>query len=889
MDTSGTNVEMAVKFLTTIFDKDDQVLFRPIETWNEGEKKQSRVIYKQTVYRTATESLLDFTVRQQLEVAIQERANVFFGVCPRVGAKYFDLAWQIRTVRVLWADIDHVTVEEATARVRAEGLPEPSIAVNSGNGVHLYWLLDHLYLIDDVGTPPKVMTRFIEVNGKKKAQKYFVDEHGDEVPTSNKHLCPKLSPKAERFQDVLAGIAAKLGGDHTTDLSRLLRVPATLNRKNERNGQAPKATELVWCDPTRRYVLSAFEHLAVAAPTVQRREQLKVVRLPEKKRLSSKQKDTLNEAIMRCGLESKGRRSETDFAVCCAAIELGMSDADLWSQVAELGKFKECGRDYFDRTWQAASDKVKEAILNRVQNNSCAEGILRRADKCAQPDAPDADTIVIDSARMHVRELMRQISDRLLAANDCFLRLGQCVVINGEEIQTLLTAPELAGKLNHHVEFFFAEERGGGYKPLPTSLGNTWLHHPGERVRLPEIKLFTRNPVFSTDWRLVAPGFDTGSGIYYAGQVVAGMSASPHLDRLLREFCFKTPADRTNYIGVLLTTVLIPHFIGAKPAALFNGNQPGLGKSILAQIISILRDGHPTETASYNPNDEEFEKRLGAIVRRGVTTIIIDNAKGQGRKARIESACLERSITDAVVSFRLLGKSQEIRAENSHIFCITANTTDVGPDLVSRSVVINLWYEGNPKRRTFEVKDPEAYAQQYRFEILGELIGMIERWRAGGAPRSIVNTRFNKRDWGGIVGGILEFNGEPDFLANAEEAAAELDDTRRDFSELLTVLVDHPQGNWTATELVELCLRERLLTELLSEGSPRSLATRMGSVAGRFIDETFDIPDGRCAAFRREKDRKGNVYRVVVLENVPNLDAFAEPRPNLAETAGSAL
>ena len=163
---------------------------------------------------------------------------------------------------------------------------------------------------------------------------------------------------------------------------------------------------------------------------------------------------------------------------------------------------------------------------------------------------------------------------------------------------------------------------------------------------------------------------------------------------MLQDFCFKSPADRTNYIGVLLTSVLIPHFIGAKPAALFNGNQPGLGKSILAQVIGILRDGHPTETASYNPNDEEFEKRLGSIVRRGVTTIIIDNAKGQGRKPRIESACLERSVTDAILSFRLLGKSQEIRAENSHIFCITANTPDVSPDLVSRSVVINLEHEG---------------------------------------------------------------------------------------------------------------------------------------------------------------------------------------------------
>ena len=162
------------------------------------------------------------------------------------------------------------------------------------------------------------------------------------------------------------------------------------------------------------------------------------------------------------------------------------------------------------------------------------------------------------------------------------------------------------------------------------------------------------------------------------------------MDTLLKEFCFKNFADRTNYLGVLLTAILIPRFIGSKPAVLFNGNQPNLGKSILAQIISIMRDGKSTETASYNPNDEEFEKRLGAIVRRGVTTIIIDNAKGRERNPRIESACLERSITDPILSYRLLGQSESIRAENSHIFCITANSADVSRDLVTRCIVIYL-------------------------------------------------------------------------------------------------------------------------------------------------------------------------------------------------------
>ncbi len=155
-------------------------------------------------------------------------------------------------------------------------------------------------------------------------------------------------------------------------------------------------------------------------------------------------------------------------------------------------------------------------------------------------------------------------------------------------------------------------------------------------------------------------------------------------------------------------------------------------------------------------------------------------------------------------------------------------------------------------------------------------------------PRTDVRSRFNKRVWGTIVGGILEACGEPDFLANADEAASLLDETRREFTELISVLADHPQGNWTATELVELCSKHRLLSADLGEGSPRSLSTKMGTLTGRFVTERFPLDDGRRATFHRSDGRKGKIYQVYVEDEVPNLDAFAEPVPNLENATGSA-
>jgi len=891
-------IGVAVKFLRALFSESDIILFRPIETWTEDGRKRSRVDFRHTGYRKAVPVLLHVMVRQLLRLAESEQVNLFFGVCPRLGKKgRFDLAWQIRTARAVWTDIDHVSVDEANERVAKAGLPSPSIIVNSGNGVHLYWLLETPYEIDDAGDPPPVETEWIQAsNGRKKPRKYIIED-GDRVFLDQRRHVSRLSGKAEHFQDVLVGIAKALDGDHTTDLSRLLRLPGTLNRKDQRNGREPVETALIECEPTRRYSLATFEALKSASPETERAKQIAAMPLPTPRKISISKGDKLAELIAASSIAPAGSRSETDFAVCCYAIRNGIAKEDVWAQVGQIGKFAEQGQRYFDLTWDSAKYDVQAATFDKLKKRATPKdlGVSVHSDNSignASVDVGDGGrcrpTIDVDPTTTPVADTLQQVTNQLLSTGNCFSRTDQLVVIHDDMIRSIISSTELAGLLNERVEFFFTNDESGQYKPLPSAYSNTWLNNQVERVRLPVIKLFTRNPVYTQDWRLVAPGFDEQSGIYYAGRPVEPRSDTSHLDALLQEFCFKSPADRTNYIGMLLTALLIPRFVGSKPAALFNGNQPGLGKSILAQIIATLRDGHPAETATYNPNDEEFEKRLGAIVRRGVTTIIIDNAKGRARNPRIESACLERSITDPILSFRLLGYSQEIRAENSHIFCITANTPDVSRDLVTRSAVINLYYEGDPDRRTFSITDPEGRAEEHRFELLGELIGMVERWKAAGMPKTNVHSRFNKRGWGNIVGGILEACGEPDFLANADEAASLLDETRREFRELVGVLVDHPQGNWTASELVELCGRHKLLTADLGEGSPRSLSTKMGTLAGRFVTERFPLDDGRQATFHRSDGRKGKIYRVYVEDEVPNLDTFAEPMPNLENVAGSA-
>lgn len=382
--------EDAVRFLDALFNAQDYILIRPVEAWIEGSRKKSRVIYEYQRWQRASMLAKEGPWQSLLNISEKQCANLFFGVCPRVGPKgQFDLSWQIRTIRVLWADLDHCAVPQALKQCEAAGLPRPSVVVCSGNGVHLYWILNEPYLIDDAEQPAAVLTSFLDQGeGKKKKPVKYIQPKKDELgitlylddgKTPNPE-CPwgELSDKARHMQDVLAGLAAKIGGDHTSDLARCLRLPGTLNRKDERNGKQPVPCELVECEPTRRYPFSDFEALAVESPTRQRREKVAAIRLPTprtlKSTLRSRDRETHFRALVNtCAAAEAGQRSERDWALLCWAVENGVEREELWQTVAGIGKFAERGRDYFERTLAKAEGHTRERIYERIHARTNAK------------------------------------------------------------------------------------------------------------------------------------------------------------------------------------------------------------------------------------------------------------------------------------------------------------------------------------------------------------------------------------------------------------------------------------------------------------------------------------------------------------------------------------
>jgi hypothetical protein len=439
------------RFLAAIFRREDRVGRSPIETWTDASgKKCSRVIYQQIEYHTAHDLATDGDAwRNMLANAAVEKANVFFGVAPRVGPKEkkgagrFDLAWQIRVLRVVWADLDNCTAEEAIQRCEAAGLPRPSIIVRSGHGVHLYWILSEEYRIDDAGDPPAVYTEFIDrgADQKKATRKCIQTETGEciylyladrkkggdsAVPNPE---CPwgELSPKAQHFQDVLAGIAAKIGGDHTKDISRLLRLPCTLNRKDQRNGTEPIPCDVFECDPERKYPFSDFEHYAEVSPVRQHRETVAKMRLPSVRKLTVRRRDTLDGLVNECAVAPVGERSHRDWHLLCWSVEHGVSAEEVWSRVEGIGKFAEKGRKYFDRSWAKAEGHTRLKLYEKAQRKTKAAG--ERGPNPEGHDKPDRAVIFVSTEEHLVNDNVVKAMANTDLAPDLYQRGNQLVTI----------------------------------------------------------------------------------------------------------------------------------------------------------------------------------------------------------------------------------------------------------------------------------------------------------------------------------------------------------------------------------------------------------------------------------------------------------------------------
>lgn len=477
----------------------------------------------------------------------------------------------------------------------------------------------------------------------------------------------------------------------------------------------------------------------------------------------------------------------------------------------------------------AKATKTTKKVVEAMVVNEKRKANLRR----------ENSIIAYDSREVKTRTLLTKITEKIIEDERIYME-GNSVYLLEEDDKIEITESNFPSLLNEIVEVKF----DGRYNLLPVSLAKGVLNSPRLLKNVPEIVLHTRTITYDDNWLMVSPGYNSKSKIFYTGEPVIPATRLSKIDELFQDFCFKNDASRVNAIGALLTCFFRHKFIGEKPLTSCIGNQPGLGKSLLADVIAIIMTDENSMTISYTSNEEELEKRIASSITRS-DILNFDNVKV---RKEVSSGCLERLITSVRPAFRKLGTNELIEKLNSFVVFISLNDASFSDDLLTRMCPIEFFYDGNPRARTFTKPDLKKWAYQNREEIISELLLMVETWKKKGKPLADINSRFT--NWSKYIGGILEANGYKGFMSNFESAQNEYSPEAKEIGHLFSDCLNE----WkTIEELATHAQTLGLFKGIMAKGNPN---IALGRLLGKMVDQLLPLSDESNFTLRKSQDSK---------------------------------
>lgn len=304
---------------------------------------------------------------------------------------------------------------------------------------------------------------------------------------------------------------------------------------------------------------------------------------------------------------------------------------------------------------------------------------------------------------------------------------------------------------------------------------------PSWQCGLPEIKRRVEVPFMLADGTVVSDhGYHEGSGIYLLPRSGDFINVAPvpaiitdeHvaqakqiLEDVTEGFMFKDQASKSNLIAMTLTSPLRELFHSNPMVPMLTSTAPqsgsGKGTSIRVPLSTCGVGPYSLSTTAYNPDENEFEKKLVGKLLKKSTYIFLDNIR-----ANVSSSVMEQMLTAANYDGRTLGYS-EVNSLSTLVLwvCTLQSTGAFNRDLTRRCVPVELVknYRGKWKH-----KNIEAYLAEKRGEMIWACFVVARKWLQDGGQKSDVRLD-GYGGWTEVIGGMLEnVLGYEDFLGNLE-------------------------------------------------------------------------------------------------------------------------
>lgn len=299
-------------------------------------------------------------------------------------------------------------------------------------------------------------------------------------------------------------------------------------------------------------------------------------------------------------------------------------------------------------------------------------------------------------------------------------------------------------------------------------------------------------PTVSADWQLIEKSGFHPQGLYLYNTpddylpvsnlptITDAKAAIEKLSEAISTFPWVDECDRAAAIAAILTA-LVRRSLPSAPMIGITAPTPGTGKSLLADVVSMIALGHPSPVFALGQDENETEKRLYAAILAGDLLLLLDNIEQP-----LRGAVLCQVLTQPSVRFRPLGGSSVVIAPTCTTMIATGNNLDVRGDLRRRVMLIRLDAKmERPEQRAIQ-RDALAYVLSRRGALIRAALTVIHAYHmALPAPPQGLPTYGGFQAWDMMVRRPLVWAGLPDPLRGAEslrETDPDLEVTRAMFA-----------------------------------------------------------------------------------------------------------
>jgi hypothetical protein len=154
---------------------------------------------------------------------------------------------------------------------------------------------------------------------------------------------------------------------------------------------------------------------------------------------------------------------------------------------------------------------------------------------------------------------------------------------------------------------------------------------------------------------------------------------------LLGDFPFADQASKANALATLLLPLCRGLIDGPTPLHIIHAPTEATGKTLLADVLSIVATGRPGEPIAEACNEDEWRKRITAVLAGAPTFFFLDNLNRP-----LDSAALASALTAPAIKDRLLGVSKSVVLPVRCVWLATGNNVTLSREMVRRTISIRL-------------------------------------------------------------------------------------------------------------------------------------------------------------------------------------------------------